>query len=49
MFTTLIIIPSSLSFKEFYTKDYIVSSTLIAIELLLKCSSFLIVISNRDI
>ena len=49
MFVLLIIVPSSLSFKKFHAKNYIISSTLIAIELLPKDSSLPIVISDRNI
>ncbi len=45
----LIIVFSSLSFKKFYTKNYIVSNTLIAIESLPKGSGLPTIISNRNI
>ena len=49
MFVLLIIVPCSLSFKKFYAKNHVVSSTLVAIELLPKGSSLPIVISDRNI
>jgi len=48
-FVLLVIVPSSLGFKKFYTKNHVVSSLLIAVESLPKGSGLLTVISDRNI